>query len=293
MTRKNRKKNKQNLHVLQQNQSVDERDYKSSLNITLADEIDTELLSKWPKLRNKVPAVYLHRPAEFIPHIKSIMSMKIQILPYTAHSNHDKITCATFNDHKMLIQYFENRQLPYHTFGPPSKRKLKVVVKGLPPETDLNKLKRELITIQIPVIRLHKMHTKEYKNKPQPLLVLIVVPYDNEGLNILKLKSISGNEVKLEPPKAKTIQCYRCQKWGHAQRYCHGKIKCVKCAGEHYYTKCERDPEKEELKCANCGENHTANYKQCSYCPDSAKYKSANTMKELKRLGILRALSAL
>jgi len=36
----------------------------------------------------------------------------------------------------------------------------------------------------------------------------------------------------------------------------------VKCGAEHYTENCTKKLE-EPAKCANCGENHTANYKGC------------------------------
>jgi len=44
------------------------------------------------------------------------------------------------------------------------------------------------------------------------------------------------------------------------RNYCHHKTRCVKCGLDHYTDDCTKKLE-EPSKCANCGENHTANYK--------------------------------
>ncbi|CAK1546176.1 unnamed protein product [Leptosia nina] len=233
---------------------------------------------KWPKLKDKVPDIFLHEPVNFLQHVKKLLLLGIEF--YRPHKSryYTKITCRTHNDHKAMVQYFDKKMLPYHTFSHPSKRKMKIVIKGLPNEVDIDKLKTEFKYASLPVIRMHKMH-REANSKDKNCFILAVVPYDEEGLKFLKVTQVLGQNIKLEPPNSKVKQCHRCQKWGHAQRYCHGEIKCVKCAGNHLSKKCERDPSKEPPKCANCGGQHTANYKKCSHCPESLVHKKTQMRK--------------
>uniref|UniRef100_A0A2A4IVK9 Pre-C2HC domain-containing protein n=1 Tax=Heliothis virescens TaxID=7102 RepID=A0A2A4IVK9_HELVI len=249
-------------------------------NIVLDSEIKPELLAKWPKLKLKIPPIFLHKPVDFEQHVRKILNMRISFFQPLLGKNYTKITCESFNDHKHMIKYFEKKNLPFHTFGNPSKRKMKVVIRGIPKETELADIKDVLKSASIPVIRVHKMHTKE-ERKDNTMLVLAVVPYDDEGKKILRVTQLLGHNVKLEPPAIKPRQCYRCQKWGHSQRYCHGALKCVKCAGDHLSKKCERISDQDPLKCANCGADHTANYKQCSHAPNSNEYKLLQEMKKV------------
>lgn len=73
--------------------------------------------------------------------------------------------------------------------------------------------------------------------------------------------------------KLDAVQCFRCQQYGHGMRNCNLQAKCVKC-GERHQTKDCHLPSKAELapddptvkpliKCANCSQNHTANFKGC------------------------------
>ncbi|KAK9708175.1 hypothetical protein QE152_g27406 [Popillia japonica] len=62
-------------------------------------------------------------------------------------------------------------------------------------------------------------------------------------------------------PKIRAIgQCHRCQKFGHAQSRCTATRRCVACAGDHEPGACER-PKQVPATCANCGEEHPANYR--------------------------------
>lgn len=250
------------------------------------DTIDPKLLSKWPKLKMRVPTIFLHKTVDLAEHVHEILLLGINFYHPYLGTNYTKIICQSFNDHKAMVQYFDKNKLPYHTFGDPSKRKMKVVIRGLPKDVDLDKLKQEFKSANIPVVRIHKMHMKEFAKERDPL-ILAVVPYNDEGKNLLKVKQIFGYDVKMEPPNPKIKQCHRCQKWGHSQRYCRGQVKCVKCAGDHFSNKCTRDPDVEPPMCANCGGNHTASYQECFCCPDSAEYKSNKANKIKKYISIV------
>lgn len=250
---------------------------------------------KWHKLKQKVPVVFIHKPIEFPIlqwHIKNILILSINIYDPYFSKNYVKLMCPTLNDQKLLLQYLERKQLPYHTFGHPAKRKMKVVIRGLPNNIDLDKVQLELKSLLIPVIRVHKMHIRNYENNSSSP-ILAVVPHDEEGKRILKVKKILNIDVTLEPPISKIQQCYRCQKWGHSQRYCHGIIKCVKCAGNHSYKKCNRNKTTEPPKCANCGSDHTANYKLCPNYPDIDKHKIKDQKRQLKAKSTVKKINEL
>lgn len=237
-------------------------------------------IQKWPRLKlTKIPAIFLHKPAEFDEHVQRTLSMRIKFYQPTLGQNFTKISCVSHNDHKSLVKYFEKKQLPYHTYGNPAKRKMKVVIRGLPRDTVLDKVKAELKSLAVPLIRVHKMKTKDDDTNPT-MLMLAVVPYDQKGVTLLSLRKLMGHDVTVEPPNPKINQCYRCQKWGHTERYCHGEMKCVKCAGDHNYKKCTRNDETTDPpKCANCGGDHTANYKKCPRSPFSVRYELSQITK--------------
>lgn len=263
---------------------LEESEYEDSEEIVL--DLDNKKVSKirkkWPKVKlSKTPAIFLHKPVKFDDHVQKILGLGIHFYQPTLGQNFTKISCESLLDHKLIIKYFENRQLPYHTFGIPAKRKIKAVIRGLPKDTSLDKMKTELKASGVPVIRVHKMKTKDDDDNPN-MLVLAVVPNDRQGLAIRKLKKLLGYNVTVEPPNRKINQCFRCQKWGHTERYCHGAVKCVKCAGDHLYKKCTRNHDSEEPpKCANCGGAHTANYKKCPQSPFSVGYELSQITKQI------------
>jgi len=73
----------------------------------------------------------------------------------------------------------------------------------------------------------------------------------------LRFASLSGDYIAPKGP----LQCKRCQCFGHTQWYCGYATRGVACGEAHLSGECSTS--QQQLKCCNCGGNHTANY-QCS-----------------------------
>lgn len=61
-------------------------------------------------------------------------------------------------------------------------------------------------------------------------------------------------------------QCFRCQKFGHAQWRCTAPKRCLACTGKHEAEICPR-PKTEPATCANSSEKHLGNYPGCPRFP--------------------------
>lgn len=91
-----------------------------------------------------------------------------------------------------------------------------------------------------------------------------------------KISHIDNIKVNWEPYQTNGFQnlpqCRNCQLFGHSSVNCHMPTRCLVCAGEHKTANCEKKVTKANLnnqvdmsyvKCANCEEQHTANFKGC------------------------------
>ena len=111
-------------------------------------------------------------------------------------------------------------------------------------------------------------------NKEKTKLPLYLATFKNtdELQNIFQVQSLLSYKIKIENyiRYPRPTQCFKCQKFHHVSKHCHLEAKCVKCAGSHPYTQCTKSKE-EDPKCVNCGENHTANYRGCSYFTKNIK----------------------
>jgi len=79
---------------------------------------------------------------------------------------------------------------------------------------------------------------------------------------------IGHYNVRVNPYVRSPVRCFKCQKFGHGQGQCKGKIICFKCSEEGHdgYT-CEN-----AHKCANCGESHMASSKDCKFFIKETKF---------------------
>lgn len=113
------------------------------------------------------------------------------------------------------------------------------------------------------------------KNKKPSPLVLIEISKNYKS--IFNLKKCCGLDVIVESLKIKqeTVQCHRCQLFGHAQKNCRDDFKCMKCSENHSTHLCEK-PRTTPAKCANCGGEHTAKYLLCKLNPNNPNNSNKN-----------------
>lgn len=112
-----------------------------------------------------------------------------------------------------------------------------------------------------------------FKNKMDDKSTLVRLPLfkvelktkENNWL-IFDILTLCQYFVTFEPPKKASgvPQCIRFQDWGHTKNYCMKTARCIKCGERHLFKDCQ-SPKTIPSKCANCNDNHTANYKGCKY----------------------------
>lgn len=72
---------------------------------------------------------------------------------------------------------------------------------------------------------------------------------------------IEGWQYKIWPYIPRPRRCDNCQAFDHATQSCTETTTCSKCSGPHPFLEC---PNKENPKCANCKQAHSAAYKNCA-----------------------------
>ena len=118
------------------------------------------------------------------------------------------------------------------------------------------------------------------KNKEPLDMFILSFSAEESTQKIYKINNIMKCRVKIEPIKKNNLvpQCKICQAYGHTQKYCGKAPRCVKCAGKHHTSECER-PKNLPPKCIHCGGLHPANYRGCIIAKELQKTKSKGTSK--------------
>lgn len=210
---------------------------------------------------------------EFRKHIKQLIKDDItaQYCPQGM-----KIYASSENDYNTIGNYFKSKGFEFYTFPYGQAKVHKVVMKGLPIETDISSIQQELTSQKFAVESVKQMRRKkldEATNKIflETIPVWIISAYVTpDAPDIHQLTGLFNLKVTLEDYKNKQgpLQCYKCQGFGHKAIACFVKPKCVKCGNEHLTQDCTVDYTAKP-KCANCQLEHTANYKEC---PKFIKY---------------------
>jgi PAX-interacting protein 1 len=167
---------------------------------------------------------------------------------------------------RTIQKYLRENNIPARMMDLTLSKPKKFVIRGLPVWTDIDELTEELKTHDIDPIKIAFL--KNRRNK-QPMPLFLLTANNSPALdNLHKIKTLNHLLVTFENYRSTGVaQCYRCQEFGHSSLTCNLTQKCLKCSGPHRAGDCTAD--KKEFKCANCGENHTANFKGCRLHPDN------------------------
>ena len=125
--------------------------------------------------------------------------------------------------------------------------------------------------------------TNERETVTIPLWV-VTIEKKNEAIAALKaIAAIDHIKIRFEDYKGRSSvqQCYRCLHFGHKANQCQMKYRCLRCAEGHDTRECPKS-EAALPKCANCGEAHKANSKECpkvsAYQQNIARRKTSTTV---------------
>lgn len=132
-----------------------------------------------------------------------------------------------------------------------------LLLKGISCEEFMSKdLDLTAIGVVEAVPMVNKVTKEQYK------LTKLIFNDKESKLNILNGGKVQIGYVvyKVEDFKKQPIQCFKCKKFGHVAAKCEGNETCGKCGGEHNQSGCDKD----ELKCPNCGLEHTAFSRGCT-----------------------------
>ncbi|GFT01923.1 nucleic-acid-binding protein from transposon X-element [Trichonephila clavipes] len=186
-----------------------------------------------------------------------------------------KVTVGDELEYRNLNRWLEQSGVEFKSFMLKQDRPVKVVIRGLPSNTEPEDIKNEIEAEGFKVAKISQM--KNYRTKaPMPLFYL-QIENGADAPKIFNFTELFGTRIEVKPFDRgnKINQCWRCQGWFHSSEVCHLPPRCVRCAGPHLAKDCTRSFD-EPLKCANCSGEHAANWSRCPKHPKNAKKKNPN-----------------
>lgn len=187
----------------------------------------------------------------------------------------DKISIYTtsIEDFNLVKEKLKLRKYEFHTFTIKEERAKRLVIKGISCEYTPTEVEDELKKLGLNITKVNNM----FKAKHTPSnMFLVHFPNStqlNTVLNSKKFQYVCYQKVqwcKYSPPTNNSVQCYRCQGFGHGSSNCNYQNKCVKCTAIHEQGKCPKT-EEQKVQCTNCQGEHPANFRQC---PNFVNYVS-------------------
>lgn len=189
------------------------------------------------------------------------------------NDNRIKIQTKTPDTYKEIIKQLERKNTEFYTYRPKQERSFKVVLKNIHSSTDTEDIQLALKEMGHDALNIWNMKQRVTK-KALHMFIVELAPKSNNK-QIYDVKSLLNCRIKIEPPRpARNIpQCANCQQYGHTKSYCRRSPKCIKCAGNHLSSDCNRKERSDSVKCVLCGGNHPANYKGCQVYKELQKQK--------------------
>lgn len=179
------------------------------------------------------------------------------------------VVTKLIDTHKKITEIMRANSLEFFTHQLSSEVPLKIVLSGLPP-MDVTDLKEELDLVGVKPTEIKAIPTTSKDFAPYLLHFAngTVRLHDLQKIRFVYNSVVRWKKFVKTPGMA--IQCYRCQRYGHGSKHCNLTPMCVKCGQTHLTENCNvsvkdgnAQQTREQLKCANCGGNHTASYKGC------------------------------
>ncbi|GFT68089.1 nucleic-acid-binding protein from transposon X-element [Trichonephila clavipes] len=181
-----------------------------------------------------------------------------------------KLYTNNSHDYELLQDSVEKLKYQFFTIKPKHERPIKVVVKGLPKNTETRDIHQNLIELGFTVDKVTQLVGKITK---QPLPVFLInLPRNIHNLKIFHLTLLCYLTVRVEGYDGKGVtQCYSCNKFHHTAENCHFTPRCLKCGEAHQTRECAIK-KLENTYCINCHVyGHMANYSRCPLYPKPRK----------------------
>ncbi|KAL1116643.1 hypothetical protein AAG570_005115 [Ranatra chinensis] len=222
-----------------------------------------EIVPDAPKKEFVPPIVLNDKPANITQFITDTRKVTEHDIRVRSNGRNTKIIVASRKDYQKVYDLYKERNVQFFSFAFKNDHLKRFVLHDLPetftPEVILAELKRA-----IPSITSVSQMTKKLENgstRKLPLFIL-TAKKDVTIQSFSQVRAIFYHEYKVETFRSggsNVVQCYKCQNFGHTNRFCNMPERCVRCGQAHSAKECKETI----LKCPNCSENHSAGSLNC------------------------------
>ncbi|KAI5706013.1 hypothetical protein M8J75_004026 [Diaphorina citri] len=248
-----------------------------------ADDNDDNDIGEEVPPKIKIPPIFI---AKNNLAINELMQALKRIDPdFYAKDSRDflRVEFSSTDTYRGACSLLDSKNLQYHSYRLPQDKTIDVVIKHLPVAFTDQEVADELQIIGFKDFKLMRVWDRE--KKPIPVVSVYLDRKHDKNKEIFDLSRFMNCVVSVEPKKKShhIPQCTKCQRYGHTKNYCKLSPRCLFCSLPHPSSECEKKKEDSIKVCANCGENHTANFKGCAYYSELRKKRFRSTHQALPR----------
>lgn len=225
---------------------------------------------KRPSRNSFCPPIFLHNVniGRLVEQLEA-KSPKIDFKIKNVNKYKSKLYFSDVAVHTEMMDLLREKEVKSYSFTPKEHKQVSLVLRGLYHGSEADDIKAALDDI-IPhtiakVTQFSTAHSK--KMKLDTGLFLVSLLPGKSLSDVGNIKYVLRQSVIWETPRRmeQTIQCHRCQNWGHISRNCNSLFKCVKCDKKHGPGECTYvRSEETNPYCVNCeSEGHPASWKGC------------------------------
>ncbi|GFU83171.1 nucleic-acid-binding protein from transposon X-element [Trichonephila clavipes] len=221
------------------------------------------------------PPVFLEITTEYRSQMK-VLNAKYPKLRSKMTGEYLKLYTDTDDEYYEIQAFLESIKYKFFSITPKKDRPIKVVIKGLPRDTDTKDIHSDLIDAGFTVLKVTQLIGKITKEKIPVFLVSL--PRNITNAKIFELKKLSYLSVNVEGYESNGVtQCYSCNKFNHTADNCRLTLRCLKCGENHQTRECQIQ-RTENAFCINCQKfGHMANYAKCPLYPKQKKVTTSSS----------------
>ncbi|KAL1452449.1 hypothetical protein WDU94_006680 [Cyamophila willieti] len=247
------------------------------------DCVDDHEASEESPPKDKIPPIFVSK--NNLPINDLMKSLKAIDPDFSAKDSRDflRLDCSTTDGYRAACTLLDNKNLEYHSYRFQQDKTIDVVIKHVPVAFTDQEITDELQILGFKDFKLMRVWDRE--KKPIPVVSVYLDKKHEMNKEIFDLSKFMNCIVSVEPKKKShhIPQCTKCQRYGHTKNYCKLSPRCLFCSLPHPSSQCEKKKEDTVKVCANCGENHTANFKGCTYYADLKKKRFRSTPQALHK----------